>query len=66
MKNSGSPEPAVAMLEGAVRGTSRSATAHFAAGTDPWPIDAARVEEEGKPCNVCHYPQPLEYPDISA
>jgi len=43
---------------------SRSATAHFVAGTDPWPIEAARVEEDGKKCNVCHYPQPLAYPDI--
>jgi len=65
VKNSASPDPAVAMLEGAARGTSRSATAHFIAGIDPWPVDAARIEEQGKACNVCHYPQPLEYPDIS-
>lgn len=43
---------------------SRSATAHHVAGTDPWPIEAARVEEGGKKCNVCHYPQAFEYPDI--
>jgi hypothetical protein len=43
---------------------SRSATAHFVAGTDPWPIESARVEENGKKCNVCHYPQALEYPEI--
>ena len=44
---------------------SRSA-AHFAAGIDPWPIEAARVEEDGKKCNVCHYPQPLAYPDMQS
>jgi hypothetical protein len=43
---------------------SRSATAHFVAGFDPWPIEAARVEENGKKCNVCHYPQSLAYPDL--
>src|SRR5450759_1292853 len=43
---------------------SRSATAHHVAGTDPWPIEAARVEEGGRKCNVCHYPQAFEYPDI--
>jgi Cytochrome c3 len=43
---------------------SRSTTAHYVAGTDPWPIEAARVEEGGKKCNVCHYPQAFEYPDI--
>jgi len=66
MKNYSSSEPAVAMLDGVAQGMSRSATAHSVAGTDPWPLDAARVEEGGKRCNVCHYPQPFEYPDISA
>lgn len=42
----------------------RSATAHFVAGTDTWPIEAARVEEDGQKCNVCHYPQAFEYPDM--
>jgi nitrate/TMAO reductase-like tetraheme cytochrome c subunit len=41
-------------------------TAHAVAGTDPWPIEAAKVEEEGKKCNVCHYPQAMEYPDMAA
>ena len=43
---------------------SRSTTAHEVAGTDPWPIAATRVEENGKKCNVCHYPQAFEYPDM--
>ena len=43
---------------------SRSSTAHYIAGTDPWPIEARRVEEGGKKCNVCHYPQAFKYPDI--
>lgn len=39
-------------------------TAHSVAGTDAFPLEAMQVEENGKRCNVCHYPQPLEYPDI--
>jgi hypothetical protein len=66
MKNYPPSEPGVAMLEGVSRGVSRSVTAHGAAGTDPWPLDAVEVEEHGKKCNVCHYPQPLAYPDINA
>jgi len=45
---------------------SKSATAHHVAGVDPWPIEAARVEEEGRECNVCHYPVALEYPEMTA
>lgn len=41
-------------------------TAHAAAGTDLWPLDASKVEEQGKRCNVCHYPQALDYPDVAA
>jgi nitrate/TMAO reductase-like tetraheme cytochrome c subunit len=48
------------------KGTPPSATAHALAGIDPWPLDAMQVEENGRQCNVCHYPQPLEYPDIAA
>ncbi len=66
MKNYPPSEPAVRMVAGVAKGTSRSTTAHAAAGTDPWPLDAIAVEEHGKPCNVCHYPQPLEYPDLAA
>jgi len=66
MKNSPLPEPTVAILAGVSQGTSRSVTAHGAAGTDPWPLDAIQVEEHGKKCTTCHYPQPFAYPDISA
>lgn len=58
--------PSVAMLEGVAKEMSRSPTAHAAAGNDPWPIDAQKVEEPGKDCNVCHYPMPLEYPRLDA
>ena len=66
MKSYPSSEPKVAMLEPVAKGVSPSTTAHAAAGTDPWPIDAVNVEENGKDCNVCHYPVPLEYPDMKA
>lgn len=46
-------------------GTPRSATAHSVAGTDPFPIEAIRLEEEGHVCNTCHFPQAFEYPDMS-
>ena len=39
-------------------------TAHYLAGVDPWPIRARDVENGGQSCNVCHYPQPLELPDL--
>ncbi|BDG10764.1 hypothetical protein [Anaeromyxobacter paludicola] len=44
-------------------GTSVSASAHAAAGVDPWPVHAREAEEEGKKCNVCHFPQPFSIPD---
>lgn len=47
-------------------GASKSATAHHLAGSDPWPVEAKRVEEDGKECNLCHFPQPFDYPDGSA
>jgi nitrate/TMAO reductase-like tetraheme cytochrome c subunit len=61
-----SSDPAARTLAGVVKGVFQSATAHAAAGTDPWPIEARRVEEHGQPCNVCHYPQAYEDPDIAA
>jgi len=48
------------------KGSSLSPTAHSVAGTDPFPLEAMQVEENGKRCNVCHYPQPIEYPDMAA
>jgi hypothetical protein len=41
-----------------------SATAHSVAGIDPFPLDAVRVEQNGKRCIVCHYPTPLAYPAL--
>lgn len=32
---------------------------------DPFHLEAVRVEE-GKPCNVCHFPDPLEYPEAAS
>ncbi len=43
--------------------TSVSASAHAVSGQDPWPIHAREAEEEGKKCNVCHFPQPFAIPD---
>lgn len=40
-----------------------SASAHAVAGVDPWPTHARDAEEEGKKCNVCHFPQPWAIPD---
>lgn len=48
------------------KGHSLSPTAHSVAGTDPFPLEALQVEENGRRCIVCHYPQPLEYPDMTA
>jgi len=43
---------------------SPTATAHAFAGTDLYPIHAREQEEEGKSCNVCHYPQPFAIPSV--
>jgi len=40
-------------------------TAHAFAGMEPYPIHAREAEEEGKSCNVCHYPEPFAIPDIN-
>lgn len=42
------------------------ATAHAAAGVDPFPIHARDAEEQSKSCNVCHYPQPYAIPPIDS
>jgi len=39
-------------------------TAHSISGIDPWPIHARGDEMGGKSCNVCHYPEPFEIPDL--
>ncbi len=43
---------------------SSSATLHTAAGVDPFPIHARSVEEKGRSCNVCHFPEPFKLPDL--
>ncbi len=44
----------------------RAASAHAISGVDPWPVHAREVEEEGRKCNVCHFPQPWTIPDRKA
>lgn len=39
-------------------------SAHSFAGTDPWPMHARDIETGGKSCNVCHYPEPFDLPDL--
>lgn len=43
---------------------SSTGTAHFFAGVDPFPIHARGIEEEGRSCDVCHFPQAFEIPDM--
>jgi hypothetical protein len=43
---------------------SATATLHALAGMDPFPLHARTVEEEGRACNVCHFPQAFALPDI--
>ncbi len=44
---------------------SASATAHAFSGAEPYPIHSREAEEEGKSCNVCHFPEPFAIPDMS-
>jgi len=44
---------------------STTATAHAFAGVEPFPIHSREAEEEGKSCNVCHYPEPFAIPDMN-
>ncbi|HMK37258.1 MAG TPA: hypothetical protein VK463_19445 [Desulfomonilaceae bacterium] len=39
-------------------------SAHSFAGNDPWPVHARDIETGGKSCNVCHYPEPFDIPDL--
>jgi nitrate/TMAO reductase-like tetraheme cytochrome c subunit len=43
---------------------SSSATLHATAGEDPFPAHAREIEEKGNSCNVCHFPQAFEIPDM--
>jgi len=51
-------------LLGLPANVSATATAHALAAADPFPAHARSAEEEGRSCNVCHFPQPFEIPDI--
>lgn len=42
-----------------------TSSAHHAAGVDPWPIRAREVENGGKSCNTCHFPEAFALPDIT-
>lgn len=44
---------------------SPSATAHVYAGVEPYPGHARTTEEEGRSCNVCHFPQAYDIPDMN-
>jgi hypothetical protein len=51
-------------LLGLPANVSSTATAHALAAADPFPTHARAVEEEGRSCNVCHFPQAFDIPDI--
>ncbi len=51
-------------LLGLPANVSATATLHALAGADPFPVHARAVEEEGRSCDVCHFPQAFELPDI--
>lgn len=44
---------------------SGGAMAHAVAGVDPFPLHARDVEEGGKSCNVCHFPEAFSLPDMN-
>ena len=44
---------------------SDTATAHAFAGVEPYPVHSREAEEEGKSCNVCHFPEPFVIPDMN-
>ncbi len=51
-------------LVGLPANVSATGTAHALAAADPFPIHARTAEEEGRSCNVCHFPQAFEIPEI--
>lgn len=44
---------------------SDTATAHAFAGVEQFPIHSREAEEEGKSCNVCHFPEPFAIPNMN-
>jgi hypothetical protein len=49
---------------GRTANVSTTATAHAVAGVDPFPLHAREAEAEGKSCNVCHFPEAFDLPDM--
>jgi hypothetical protein len=49
---------------GRAANVSATATAHAVAGVDPFPLHAREDEAEGKSCNVCHFPEAFDLPDM--
>jgi hypothetical protein len=45
---------------------SSGASAHATAGVDPFPIHSRDIEEEGRSCDVCHFPQSFAIPPIDS
>ncbi|HEY5996354.1 MAG TPA: hypothetical protein VIU29_04995 [Candidatus Deferrimicrobiaceae bacterium] len=43
---------------------SSAATTHAAAGFDPFSVHARESEEEGRSCNVCHFPEAFALPPV--
>ena len=43
-----------------------SSSAHAFAGIDPFPIHAREAEMGGASCNVCHFPEAFDIPDIES
>ncbi len=51
-------------LLGLPANVSATATLHALAAVDPFPMHVRTVEEEGRSCDVCHFPQAFEMPNI--
>ena len=43
---------------------SSTATSHAMAGVDPFPVHSREAEQGGKSCNVCHFPEAFDLPDL--
>ena len=43
-----------------------TAAAHALSGVDPFPIHAREIEEDGKSCNVCHFPESFALPVLDS
>jgi nitrate/TMAO reductase-like tetraheme cytochrome c subunit len=45
---------------------SAGGSAHATAGVDPYPLHARDIEEEGRSCDLCHFPQSFAIPPIDS